>query len=256
MTLKEVFLSYNHKDRALAGKIKKRLEEYGIQAFLAHEDIEVSAEWRAEILRHLDLCSAIMPIVTENFSESEWTSQEVGIAIGKSKPVVSLMFEGSQRLPGFLESYQGMRASPDGLEEAVTEACKSIAGKRSSTANAAYIQLAASLRKIMNRWESYRNVTQTIGRSAEAIKNLQRSYNAISEELLDLVSTSESEMESGVVHQARLLIDQMKTASLMEIGSLSDYFDNQIREAENPAETAYGTAQALFRYLADTKKIA
>lgn len=159
-------------------------------------------------------------------------------------------------MPGFLESFQGIRVSPDGLERAVAEAHESIAGKGSSTANATCIQLAASLRKLVNRWESYRNVTETIGRSAEAIKSLQRSYNAISEELLDLVSTKESEMESGVVHQARVLIDQMKTASLMEIGSLSDMFDDQIREAENPAETAYGTAGALLRYLADTKKIA
>jgi uncharacterized membrane-anchored protein YhcB (DUF1043 family) len=256
MATKEVFLSYKEEEGDLAGNVKECFEQLGWEVFLAHEDIRPTEEWRAEILKHLDTCSALVTIVTPDFRNSEWTNQEVGIAIGKSKPIVSLIFNGTNNLPGFLESFQGIRVSPDQLEKAVNEAQESIADKGSATVNAIYIQLAASLRKLVNRWESYRNVTETIGRSAESIKNLQRSYRTISDELLDLVSTKESEIESGVVHQARVLFDQMQTASFMDIGSLPDIFDDQIREVEKPAEAAYGTARALLRYLADIKKIA
>ena len=42
-----VFLSYSHKDKELAGEIKKRLEEHGLEAFLAHEDIERARKYGA-----------------------------------------------------------------------------------------------------------------------------------------------------------------------------------------------------------------
>ena len=92
MSWKEVFLSYHHKDKTLAGKIKKRLDTLGFDAFLAHEDIDVSVESNREILRRLESCSVLIAIVTRNFSRSEWTNQEVGIFLGKNKPVVSLVF--------------------------------------------------------------------------------------------------------------------------------------------------------------------
>lgn len=101
MTVAEVFLSYHHDDKLLAANVRGQLESLGCVAFLAHEDIEVSAEWRAEILRHLDTCSGLIAIVTDNFSKSPWTNQEVGVVIGKTKPVVSLLFSSSRDLRGF-----------------------------------------------------------------------------------------------------------------------------------------------------------
>jgi hypothetical protein len=34
----KIFLSHFHLDKNLAGKIKKGLEQYGVNAFLAHHD--------------------------------------------------------------------------------------------------------------------------------------------------------------------------------------------------------------------------
>jgi adenine-specific DNA methylase len=39
---KEIFISYQTADKAVAGKIKKILSDYGMVSFLAHEDIEIS----------------------------------------------------------------------------------------------------------------------------------------------------------------------------------------------------------------------
>jgi hypothetical protein len=119
MTSPEIFLSYNHKDGKLARKVKYELKKLGFAAFLAHKDISVSAEWRAEILKHLDNCSALMAIVTKSFAESAWTNQEVGIALGREKPIVSLMFNGSKLVPGFLEALQGIAASENAIDDAV-----------------------------------------------------------------------------------------------------------------------------------------
>ena len=115
------FLSYVHEYRHVAGKIKDVLEENGSKGFLAHEDIAVSSEWRDEILKNLDSCTGVIAIVTPGFAESPWVNQEVGIAIGKRKPVVPLAF-GTELglLPGFLQSLQGICLT----EESVTPSTK------------------------------------------------------------------------------------------------------------------------------------
>ncbi len=42
----EIFVSYLHLDKELAGKVKGSLKHYcGLEVFLAHEDINPSSEW-------------------------------------------------------------------------------------------------------------------------------------------------------------------------------------------------------------------
>ena len=41
MASKEVFLSYNTKDRSLASNVKQKLKAYGFGVFLAHQDKEM-----------------------------------------------------------------------------------------------------------------------------------------------------------------------------------------------------------------------
>jgi len=120
MPSEEVFLSYNSKDKSLASSVKQKLKAHGFGAFLAHQDIEVTKKWREEIQKHLDTCSVLIAIVTKHFDESSWTNQEVGIAIGKGKPVASLIFDNGH-LPGFLEAMQGVKATDDELDKPIAK---------------------------------------------------------------------------------------------------------------------------------------
>jgi hypothetical protein len=61
-----------------------------------------------------------MAIVTKHFDESSWTNQEVGIAIGKGKPVASLIFD-KDHLPGFLEAMQGVKVADNELEKPIAK---------------------------------------------------------------------------------------------------------------------------------------
>ena len=125
MTSKEIFLSYNSMDRNLASSVKQKLKAHGFGAFLAHQDIEVSKKWREEIQKHLDTCCALVAIVTKHFDESSWTNQEVGIAIGKGKPVASLIFD-TEDLPGFLEAMQGVKAAENKLDKPISKVIRVI----------------------------------------------------------------------------------------------------------------------------------
>jgi len=66
-----VFLSYSTEDKGLAGFIKDSLEWYGLEVFIAHEDIEPSDEWQEAIIQNLESTDVFVPIITESFSLSK-----------------------------------------------------------------------------------------------------------------------------------------------------------------------------------------
>jgi hypothetical protein len=147
--MKEIFLSYHHDDRKIAAEVKTELQRAGFLSFLAHDDIEVSKVWREEILKHLDSCSALMAIVTEHFASSVWVNQEVGAVMAKGKPIVSLIFAGSEALPGFLEMFQGISVSS--INEAVAKSLDTIAKSHEMQARQ---QLEGWANDSIDRWNS------------------------------------------------------------------------------------------------------
>jgi hypothetical protein len=249
---KEVFLSYNHQDRVLAGQVRNQLEALGYAAFLAHDDIEVSAQWREEILRHLESCSGLISVVTENFGRSAWANQEVGFILGKNKPVASLIFgEASQILPGFLASLQGIPASEATISMAVIQAIKPIEEAGSaSKADPVVLRLSAILNSFVRRWESFQRLSENerylSSRDGGARDETLRNVDGYAEELFQLLSTSESFLEPGVAHQANVVFDMMKKFSRSRImtAGRSDY-----DEMEQKGRNAYDAANALLTYL-------
>lgn len=83
------FISYSHEDRQYAGQIKAALAAFGIDAFLAHEDIHVSHDWRDRILQELKRCQLFVALLSERFLMSKWAPQEIGFIV--SRPDVKIM---------------------------------------------------------------------------------------------------------------------------------------------------------------------
>lgn len=79
------FISHSHKDREFAGEAKEVLSEAGMEAFVAHDDIEVSGEWLGRIREELQRCHLFVPLLSKNFQKSKWTLQEVGFIASRSK---------------------------------------------------------------------------------------------------------------------------------------------------------------------------
>jgi hypothetical protein len=126
-----VFLSYSHHDKTLAGKLKTALEEFGIKAFLAHDDITPSAQWKKEILANLRKCRILMPIVTKSFKESEWTDQEAGVALGLNKTIFPLKVRVDPH--GFLADFHALtylKNRPFGTCWRIVEQLSTIPGYR------------------------------------------------------------------------------------------------------------------------------
>ncbi|MEK6899175.1 MAG: toll/interleukin-1 receptor domain-containing protein [Nanoarchaeota archaeon] len=110
----KVFISYNHKDYDLASNLHKELEFFGIEIFLAHKTIEPSKEWQEEIEKNLKECDVFMPLLTDNFRDSRWTDQEVGIAYAYGKKFIPLIYH---IVPyGFMGKWQGHRIEFTGFK--------------------------------------------------------------------------------------------------------------------------------------------
>lgn len=103
-----LFISHTSSNRDSAHRLKQSLAEYNVAAFVAHDDIEPTKEWEAEIERALRTMDALAAIISPDFFESRWCDQEVGFAFGRSKLVVPICKDAIPH--GFLGKYQGFKA--------------------------------------------------------------------------------------------------------------------------------------------------
>ncbi|MGE4296049.1 MAG: TIR domain-containing protein, partial [Campylobacterales bacterium] len=77
-----LFVSHLSSNRERMSAMKAALSNWGISAFVAHEDIEASKEWRDEVEAGLDTMDVLVAVVEPGFKESDWCVQEVGYALG------------------------------------------------------------------------------------------------------------------------------------------------------------------------------
>ena len=120
----KVFLSYSSLNKKLAGQLKYALEDYGLEVFLAHEDIEPSAEWVDTIINELKACDIFIPIITENFKESDWTDQEIGIAFAYNKVIIPIKLAADPH--GFISRYQALKIDTNKIKSSCCKLVKVI----------------------------------------------------------------------------------------------------------------------------------
>ncbi|MCX3266452.1 toll/interleukin-1 receptor domain-containing protein [Pedobacter agri] len=104
----KLFLSHLATYKEKTSALKNALEGYGISSFVAHEDIEPTKEWQDEIEQGLFTMDALCAILMEGFNLSNWTDQEIGVAIGRNILVIPI--RKGMNPYGFIGKYQGFQA--------------------------------------------------------------------------------------------------------------------------------------------------
>lgn len=122
-----IFFSYSTKDKQIVGELKQHLELLGFEVFLAHEDIEPCIEWQEDIIKNLLRSDVFIPLFTNDFKESGWTDQEIGIAIAGDKFIIPLQTNVAPY--GFIGKIQSLKINEDNLEETTHEIVKLIKTK-------------------------------------------------------------------------------------------------------------------------------
>ncbi len=101
-----LFISHLTADKTRAASLKSILERYGIDCFVAHEDITPSKEWQKVIESALGSMDAMCAIITPDFNKSKWCDQEVGFALGRRRIVIPI---DSRAIPyGFIGKWQAI----------------------------------------------------------------------------------------------------------------------------------------------------
>jgi len=103
-----LFISHTSSNKESAHRLKEAMAKYHVAAFVAHDDIEPTKEWQAEIERALRTMDALAAIISSDFYSSRWCDQEVGFAFGRGKLVVPVCKDAVPH--GFLGKYQGFPA--------------------------------------------------------------------------------------------------------------------------------------------------
>jgi len=104
-----VFLSHKNEVKKETAELKEKLKLFGISGFVAHEDIHPTKEWQDEIENALFSMDAFVALMTEDFHESIWTDQEVGVAFGRGIPIISVKL--GKDPYGFIGKFQALSCS-------------------------------------------------------------------------------------------------------------------------------------------------
>ncbi len=120
-----IFISHVHTSKLQAGALRDTLQRYAISAFVAHEDIDTSDEWREEILRSLMSMDAFVAILSTDFNSSKWTDQEVGVAVARD--VIMIPINRGENPYGFLAKYQALSSRGLKAKEVAAEIFRIVA---------------------------------------------------------------------------------------------------------------------------------
>jgi len=104
-----VFLSHKSDVKKKTAELRDQLAAFGISAFVAHESIHPTKEWQDEIENSLSTMDAFVALLSKTFHDSDWTDQEVGFALARGIPVISVKLD---RDPyGFIGKFQALKTS-------------------------------------------------------------------------------------------------------------------------------------------------
>jgi hypothetical protein len=114
-----LFVSHRDEYKRQAAELGTALEAYGVSCFIAHDSIQPMEKWQHVIRKALQSMEIMLVFITDDFSESVWTNQEIGFALGRGTPIIPLkmqkadpygFFGDTQALKGDLDSPTGAAA--------------------------------------------------------------------------------------------------------------------------------------------------
>ena len=115
-----LFISHRDTHKVQAKALGMALEGYGISSFVAHDTIEPMSTWVHEIRKGLQTMEIMLAFVTDDFHASDWTNQEIGYALGREVPIISLKLQ-KEDPRGFIGSQQALKGRLEDVSASVTE---------------------------------------------------------------------------------------------------------------------------------------
>ena len=96
------------KDKGIGIRIKEILAAFEIGSFVAHDGIDLPEKVIKRLINGLDKLDVFIPILSDNFKNSDYCSQELGAAYFKNILVIPLSLDGTVPY-GFISGYMSPR---------------------------------------------------------------------------------------------------------------------------------------------------
>lgn len=165
-----LFVSHLALHRAFAGQMQESLARYGIGAFVAHNDIEPTAEWQAQIELALATCDGLVALLHPDFHVSSWTDQEIGYAMGKGAITLAVRFGVDPY--GFIGRFQAFNGTGKSADAIARELFDALRRNKESAA-----KMADVLVTLFERSTSYAVAKERIG-YLEDLEEWQPAFSA------------------------------------------------------------------------------
>jgi len=146
-----LFVSHTSENRERAARLRETLALWGVEAFVAHDAIEPTRDWKNVIEAALLTCDALCAVFTPDFHESLWCDQEIGFARARGILIVPLKAGADPH--GFVREIQAVPTA-GATAVTVTERLFEALAKSPTTAN----RMAPA---IVRRYEKSTNFANT-----------------------------------------------------------------------------------------------
>jgi len=121
-----IFISYSTKDLDVVKKFQSILNDTpDLNVFVAEDSVKVGERLSATIQNSINNSHLFLLLWSKNSKESDWVSQEIGIAKQADKDILPILLDKDLNAPGFISDLKYVSAH-ENLEKTVKEVQKEI----------------------------------------------------------------------------------------------------------------------------------
>ena len=105
----DVFISYSSRNTEFAEAVCEKLEDNGIECWIAPRNIKTGTNYAKEIMDGLDLAKMVVLVFSKDAQDSEYVNNEIDTAFSNNKPIVSFKVDDSfpkNKMEFFLKNTQ------------------------------------------------------------------------------------------------------------------------------------------------------
>lgn len=136
----DIFISYSTQNTQNADAICEKLENNGIECWIAPRNIKTATNYANEIMEGLNAAKAIVLVFSKDAQESEYVNNEIDTAFSKNKPIISIKVDDTfpkDQMEFFLKNTQWLDASPTALKD------------NNKTLESCYDQLVVDVKRVL-----------------------------------------------------------------------------------------------------------
>jgi len=203
--VRDVFVSYSQPDYGCAMELVSRVEQEGINCWIAPRDIAPSADWAAEIIDAISNSRTMILLFSASSNDSPQVRREVERAVHKQVSILPFRIENvlpSKSLEYFLSAQHWMDAFPPPREPHYLRLCAYLKAQRGGAAleagstQPAPILAGAPLAAILDPAEVLRIERLLAGYIGPIAKHLVKTAALRAATAEQLVSTVATELET------------------------------------------------------------